>query len=369
MNILSLVSYKILPAQMGGQKAIDQFLQGLQKKQKLICITTKSNNPQLASYEVSNILTDSPTRYFNVFYFFTLKKIIKERNISHIIIEHPYYGWLVFLLKFYLNKKIIIRSHNIESLRFKSIGKPWWKLLWHYEKWAHQKADFSFFITRNDLEYAVENYKIQKSKCAVITYGFHFSKIPELKAKIDAKTFIQNKHNISVEDKILLFNGTLSYKANLTALDIILQQINNYLLNINFKYKIIICGKSLPEKYNSLENYPNIIYAGFVEDISKYYLATDVFINPVNEGGGIKTKIVEALGYNINLVTTKSGAIGIPEEITGNKMIVVDDNNWKSFADSIVQSNLSENLPDSFYNHFAWDNIIDRANNLLINLK
>lgn len=369
MNILSIVSYNILPAQMGGQKAIDQFLQGINKHNKLICVTTKNNNPQLAPYKVLNILSNRPSRYFNIFYFFTLKKIIKENNISHIIIDHPYYGWLVFLLKFYCSKKIIVRSHNIESTRFRSLDKSWWKVLWYYEKWVHQKADFSFFITQNDLDYAVEKYKLQRNKCAVITYGFTFSQIPQLEAKAEAKSSIKKQYNIPEEDNILLFNGTLSYKANQNALDIILQKINKYLLNINFKYKIIICGKDLPESYNSLVDFPNVIYAGFVDDISKYYLAADVFINPVNDGGGIKTKIVEALGYNINLVTTQSGAIGIPKEITGNKMIVIADNDWKSFAEAITQVDLTENLPKEFYDYFALSEIIEKANNILINCK
>ncbi len=37
------------------------------------------------------------------------------------------------------------------------------------------------------------------------------------------------------------------------------------------------------------------------------------------DGGGIKTKLVEALGYNMNVVTTTSGAIGVPLSITGEK--------------------------------------------------
>jgi hypothetical protein len=63
---------------------------------------------------------------------------------------------------------------------------------------------------------------------------------------------------------------------------------------------------------NELKNYAdqNIIYAGFVDDISIYFKGADVFINPVSYGGGIKTKLVEALGYNLNAVSTSNGAIG-----------------------------------------------------------
>ena len=64
--------------------------------------------------------------------------------------------------------------------------------------------------------------------------------------------------------------------------------------------------KQLEESYNELKDYAdkNIIYAGFVDDITLFYKAADMLINPVIDGGGIKTKLVEALGYNMNVVTT-----------------------------------------------------------------
>ncbi len=126
-------------------------------------------------------------------------------------------------------------------------------------------------------------------------------------------------HAIQETEKLLLFNGTLGYKPNLDALDTILEKINPLLLDATgFAYKIIICGNKLPSSYAGLVDYQekNIVYAGFVDDINLYFKGCDIFINPVIDGGGIKTKIVEALGYDLSVISTKSGAIGIPEEVT-----------------------------------------------------
>jgi len=84
----------------------------------------------------------------------------------------------------------------------------------------------------------------------------------------------------------------------------------------------------------------NIIYAGFVDDINLYFKGADIFINPVIDGGGIKTKVVEALGYDLSVISTQSGAIGIPEEITGGKLLVLPDNDWTEFARKIIFLNL-----------------------------
>jgi hypothetical protein len=125
----------------------------------------------------------------------------------------------------------------------------------------------------------------------------------------------------------------------------------------------VICGKNLPQVYNELSDYSdkNIIYAGFVDDIIPYFKGADIFINPVIDGGGIKTKLVESLGYNINVVTTSNGAIGVPISITGNKMKIVENGDWDLFAEEISKANTDNNIPAAFFEHFYWEEITKKA--------
>ncbi len=369
LNVLSIVSYNFLPAKMGGQKGIALFNQFFAKQVNLHCATVSNNKVDgNEGYRIFNILSNSKLRYINVFYFFTIKKIIKHNNISHLIIEHPYYGWLGILLQKFCGVKMIVHSHNIEALRFKSVNKWWWKILWQYEKMVHNSADFNFFITEVDKQYALENFNLSPTKCEVITYGFDLEKAPLKEEKSIAKKSISAKHNFNEGEITMLFNGTLSYKPNEDALNIILEKINPILLNNpSFKYKIIVCGKGLSESYHNLENYKtnNVVYAGFVDEVSIYFKAADIFINPVIDGGGIKTKIVEALGFNVSLVTTESGAIGIPQEITGLKMKIIDDNNWDDFAKAIMEIDIATEIPNSYFEYFYWGNIAQKAVNAI----
>ena len=109
----------------------------------------------------------------------------------------------------------------------------------------------------------------------------------------------------------------------------------------------------------------NIIYAGFVEDIDVYFKAADVFLNPVIEGGGIKTKLVEALGQNLNVVTTQSGAIGVPQETTGNKMKIIKDGDWAAFAEALLAGFEAQQTSPVFFEHFNWGNIAEKAEVIL----
>ena len=109
VNIASLVSYKFLPAQMGGQKCIALFNRYLSKTQNLVCVGVKENETVYEKeYPVHNILSNSKLRYINLFYFFKLKQFIRQHKITHLIIEHPYLGWLGILLKWSCKIKLIM---------------------------------------------------------------------------------------------------------------------------------------------------------------------------------------------------------------------------------------------------------------------
>ena len=364
LNITAIVPYPVYPAKMGGQKGIALFYQYLGEAIPVTIITTGKQQPINFKGRFLPILGSSKLRYINPFLFFRIRNTLLQQHATHLILEHPYFGWLGVMLKRSCNIPLIVHSHNIESLRFKSTGKWWWKILWKYERYTHKNADINFFITDEDRHYAVENFKLNPVRCHTITYGFELNSYPSIEEKLVARKKIQQKHNILETEKILFFNGTLDYKPNLDAVDVILNQINPLLLKTpGFKYTIIICGKHLPGKYENLKNYEskNIIYAGFVDEISDYFKAADVFINPVTDGGGIKTKLVEALGYNVSSISTLLGATGIPLHITGNKLLIEAGTDWNAFTQKILSIDNKENITPAFFYYFYWGNIAKKA--------
>ncbi|MEO6453476.1 MAG: glycosyltransferase family 4 protein [Ginsengibacter sp.] len=370
-NVLSLVSYKIFPAKLGGQKGIALFNKYFSAYHTVVCVTIKDNDPAYANYKVLNILSNSKLRYINVFYFFTISRIIKKYRISHLIVEHPYYGWLGLWLKKFCRIKMITHSHNIEAQRFKSVGKWWWLILRQYEKYIYQQSDKVFCISEEDRKYIIANLKVTPQKCTVITYGIEWDHAPTTAERLEAKMYLENKYDIAPGTILYFFNGTLDYMPNLNAVKIILNEINPVLLSSDLNYKIIICGKNLPAQMNELKEYSNknIIYAGFVDDVSIYFKGTDIFINPVTDGGGIKTKLVEALGYDLAAVSTFNGAVGIDKEICNGKLVLVNGNDWKFFANKMKEvKNISSAITTDYFEHFYWNNIAGKAGEAIDNL-
>jgi glycosyltransferase involved in cell wall biosynthesis len=363
LHILSIIPYKILPAKLGGEKGIAVFNEYLAKRVHLTGITTQNNDPALAEgYVLLNSLSNNRSRYGNIFLFSRIKKIIHEIKITHLITEHPYYGWLAYMLRKATGVKWIVHSHNIEYMRSMSIGRWWWKALKWYEGWAYRNADKVFFISEDDMKHAIQHLGVKQHKSMVVTYGIEIAKIPDDIS--ECKAAIKKKYGIAPDAKLLLFNGALYHSTNYNALRIILEEIIPQLLARNFKYKIIVCGKGLPDFFNELKDYAdqNVIYAGFVDDISVYFKAADVFLNPILSGGGVKTKAIEAIAMDCTVVSTELGAMGIKKEVCENKLRIVSEGEWQKFGDLIVSSsNDHHQTPAKFFEYYYWENIIRKA--------
>lgn len=364
LKIVSIIPYKILPAKLGGEKGIALFNEYLSREADLTGITTQNNEPSLArGYKLLNILSNSRTRYINIFLYNKVRKILKQEGATHLIIEHPYYGWMAWMLRRTMNIKLVVHSHNIEYMRSRSIGRKWWKGLKWYEQWVYRFADKVFFISEDDREFAVKEMKIDPARSMAVTYGIEQSAVPTDLA--ESRKQIEILYGVAPDEKILLFNGALYHSTNYDALKIILDEINPLLLQeTNFKYRIIVCGKGLPDFFNELHDYKdrNVIYAGFVDDISIYFKAADIFLNPILSGGGIKTKAVEALAMNCTVISTELGALGIKREVCGNKLQVIQEGRWNEFAEAVWKhSSSGEMIPDSFFDYYYWGNIAKKV--------
>lgn len=362
INVLCLVSYNILPAKMGGQKGIASFYTFFAQWVNIVCVATKSNDPSAANYKVLNILSNSPIRYINIFYFFTLRRVIKQYKITHLQIEHPYYGWLAVMLQKLCGVKLILHSHNIEGERFKSTGKWWAGILLGYEKRVHKSCDYLFFVTEEDRQYSINKFGVKAAKCLTTPYGIEWKQPPAPAERAAARQVLQQLYGFKPADTILFLNGSFNYKPNLDAMLFVLNKLNPILAAGKMQYQVIICGKDIPQAISNTQ-YPNVTIAGFVDDISVYFKGADIFLNPLATGGGIKTKLVEALGYDLYVVSLPDGAIGIPAGVTGDKMIVVsDDDDVQAFANAVINlQHKTGHIPAAYFDYFYWQDITKRA--------
>ena len=159
-SILVLVSYKVFPAEMGGQKCVTEFYEHVAAQTKVVLAVAKENQvTQTVPYQVFPFLYNHWWGVLIVFYLYRLTKLIKAQAIDVIIVEHSYFGWLGLLLRWFTEKPIVIRSHNIDALRFCDTRRPWWRLSERHEKRVHREVNHSFIITEEDKVWVINTCK------------------------------------------------------------------------------------------------------------------------------------------------------------------------------------------------------------------
>jgi glycosyltransferase involved in cell wall biosynthesis len=362
-RVACILSYRFLPADSGGRKAIALFYRYFSRHAQLTCFTTRNNGTdEQALYQQVKLFKASPARYLNPVYFFRIRQWIRKHKVTHLLLDHPYYGWLAVALQKATGVKLVIRSHNIEGQRFKNLGKPWWALLATYEKWVHRQADYNFFITEEDGIYAITHFKLKRERCATITYGINWPQPPTASEKATAAAILRQQYGIETTEHIFLFNGIFSYQPNAAALALLVNHIYPELLRSGIAFRLIICGKHIPETINTA-TYSQIITAGYVPDISVYLRGATLFLNPITDGGGIKTKLVEALASNTTCVSFVNGAIGIPPILTGNKLHIAETDDAATFTAATLRAlaAVDDEIPAVFFTHFNWDHIATKA--------
>lgn len=362
-KILAIAPYPYLPYFSGGQKFIAQFMEQLANETDLTVISVESNDASLVSnYRLLPWLKKSFTRYMNPGLIGRISREVRSGGYQALICEHPYHAWLAEIVSRRTGIPWYLHTHNIEYQRFRSMGKWWWPILKYYERLAFRKADKLFFITPEDQAFAVNQWGINPEKCVDLPFGVMNQGYPADKAL--RKKELAAKHGLANDELFILFNGLLSYPPNLNALMAILDQINPLLAaEPGFRYRIIVCGKGLPESLNGLAAYKdkNILYAGFVDDIESYFTAADIFLNPVQSGGGIKTKMVEAIAYGATVIATETGATGIKREVCGGKLKTVADNDWTAFAKAVIAQREQQLVtPGAYYDYYYWKKLARR---------
>jgi glycosyltransferase involved in cell wall biosynthesis len=250
------------------------------------------------------------------------------------------------------------------------MGKWFWQILYIYEKWSYRAAHLVIFVSETDRQKAIYEFDLRPENTLLTPYGIPYVSHPPRNP--GARQMLESRYGISPQETVLLFFATLSYSPNYEAVKYIAEEIVPRLrLRPGFKFRVLVCGKNLPAEISAqIQAIPEITYCGFVEDINSYVDGADLMINPILSGGGVKTKVIDALARSLTVVSSTTGAEGIDPLVCGNKLVITPDREWNAFADAVMQNKDSRNeIPGSFYAWYSWPGIIDRLSDRLDDLR
>lgn len=367
ISILSIAPYPFLPLRNGGHQAIAKLHHHLGTQCRDNVVSTDNNGENKFAFTLHGYFPDKPLRYFPGYGVNTMLEIAEKNNCTHIICEHPYMALSAMTVAHRLHIPWFIRSHNIESERFRSLGKIWWPMLRKYESFAMHKSDGVLFITPEDAQWAKDNFNLPDSKCHEIPFGTDLQAVPT--GHNEAKQQLAQSAGLNANIPWLYFLGALDYPPNEQAVKYILNEVQPRLKAAGLQCEILIAGNGLDKDLVAqVEQTDNTHHMGFVDDLDIFLKACDVMLNPVMKGGGIKTKAVEALGYNKTVISSASGAAGLMPSVCGSKLFITPDFDWEGFVQNIIKAtNDQSDMPASFYETYYHGNIADKVISILKN--
>jgi polysaccharide biosynthesis protein PslH len=213
-----------------------------------------------------------------------------------------------------------------------------------------------------DQQLGLKQFGLDSNKTSVVPYGIE---LPI--QKHDVKSQLRQMLRINPQ-YIFHFNGTMDYEPNMEAVGHLVDHVNPILKKTGLDYTIVISGKRLPANLqDKIRTAGNMMYTDFFDDIEMMYQGSDVFLNTVTNDSGVKTKVIEALGQNCPVVSTHSGAAGIPQHTRGDQLLAVPDHNWQQFVNAIKATlqRTERKTPEAFFTYFSWTNIAAKAHHII----
>ncbi len=168
------------------------------------------------------------------------------------------------------------------------------------------------------------------------------------------------------EKETILFVGTFSHRPNREAGLWLAGEIFPLVQRTFPGSVLLVIGSNPPAPLRDLAaRNDHIRILGFVDDVAVHLRSAAVFAAPLRSGGGVKVKILHAMGQGIPVVTTKVGAEGI-EGLTSASVLVGDtaeklaDSICALFKDRERAAGIGMNGWKVMKEHYSWKSVTRR---------
>lgn len=285
-----------------------------------------------------------------------LTKALTKNEYDFIQLEGAYMALYIPLLRKFSKAKIILRSHNIEHQIWERVAlhttNPIKKLfiqqlakkIKSFEDKTLHLFDAIVAITPDDAGY----YKSKgyEGKLNIIQAGFEDSLIENPIKKPNSVCFI----------------GSMQWMPNLEGIEWFLKEVWPLVLKEIPDAKLYIAGKGMDASFDRW-NQPGVFLAGLVPNASDFIQNHSVFVVPLRSGGGMRLKVVEAMGMRMPIVSTTIGAEGI--QCVPNRDILICDTPTELkngivllLRDEAFASQIAQHARTRAVSEYSWETLI-----------
>ena len=250
-----------------------------------------------------------------------IKELLLSEHFDCIHIDHFQMAPYIFEIKKHFSGPVFLREHSIDSLVFKrladDLNNPIKKLYANLQSLRLQRLESTilpFFdncitIMNEEEQFLKElNFNIKATTVPVGVDIDYFKPFP-----------IQNNKS----SHSIVYVGDLGWLPNYKGIIWFYKNVWPIILNESPDAKFYIVGKNPPKCITDLRS-DNVIVTGFVDDVREYMAKASVIIVPLQVGGGMKVKTLNAFAMGKPVVSTPIGIEGI--EVVDGKDVLIGQN-------------------------------------------
>ena len=134
-------------------------------------------------------------------------------------------------------------------------------------------------------------------------------------------------------DGSLLFVGSFVHAPNVEAVRRLIESIFPRVRETHPDCKLVVVGKSIPADILQAKA-PGVVLTGWVEDVIPYVRRAAVVVAPMQQGGGMRVKVLEALAAQKAVVASPLAVAGL-DVIDGKQLRIAHDDS--EFAARVVE--------------------------------
>jgi len=160
----------------------------------------------------------------------------------------------------------------------------------------------------------------------------------------------------------LVYNGSLTYKANFDAMRFFLRDIFPRIIAINPSARLTITGSLEGVDTSQLNLNQNVTLTGYLPEIHKTISNSWACVVPIKTGSGTRIKILEAMALGTPVVSTSKGAEGLM--VSPGEDILIADNpddfahqTLKLLNNQEIRGDLTKNARSLVEAKYDWDKI------------
>lgn len=269
----------------------------------------------------------------------SLRKARKNR-VDLIFCEGPHYALIGVLTSRILGTPCIWDSHGNTAIFCEQMGKSRFYTIVSiaFEKMLSEKSAALVTVSEKDKQ-AYGEMGVDLEKIHVVPTCVDFSMVSRTSK---SRSEVRRDLDLTNDDIILLFFGSLNYAPNREALDYINSILAPRIAETHPKVKIVVAGRGESPQ----DTHKSVTILGFVPNIYDLVRASDICIAPIWSGVGILTKVLDMMACGKPTVVTPLAKDGIPE-LVDNKNVVLASNRDDFVGrtrDLVERRNLHETL-------------------------